>query len=197
MRYAKLLFAFGLIVLFAQFGQSQCCCSGAEVTITNGGGFALPAEQVSITKIPNSHGSVRMRTIAESPAEAKFQFYVGCGDGKETLEIEYMGVEMRVRFKLYGEFGRPQVEIPFGLGDYVAEFAKEREDEGARKVIVRHATAEEMKEIEPPAEADATIDQTAYTLGPYLESSWNTRVPRSTRSVWYSSTPLFSPYRNG
>lgn len=161
MKYAKLFFALAFVALSAQFTVAQCCCSGAEVTISNGAGFGLAAEQVTIDNFNNSHGSIRMRTTADSPAEAKFQLYVGCGNGKETIEVKYMGSTMRVRSMLRGDFGRPQVEIPFEAGDYVAEFAKEREDEGARKVVVRPATAEEMKEVEPPAETDAPIDQTA------------------------------------
>ena len=70
---------------------------------------------------------------------------------------------MRVRFLLRGEFGSPRVEIPFQTGDYVAEFAKESEDEGGRKVVNRPATDEEMKEVEPEPEtaADGQLDQTA------------------------------------
>lgn len=164
MNSIKLVFAFAIVAVCSEFAASQCCCSGSEVTITDGAGFALPAKDIKVEKFAGSRGDIRTRTSADAPADAKFQFHVGCGSGKEALVIEYMGVEMRVRFILHGDFGHPTAHIVFAQGDYVAEFAKQREDEGGtRKIELRPAKAEEMKEIEPPA-TDASSDQTANSL---------------------------------
>ena len=148
------------IGLSAQATLAQCCCSGAEVSITNGA-FALPKSDISVKEIFAK--GVGNRISFSSKTDAIFRFHVSCGEGKETLSVEYLGVEMRVRFKLYGDFGRPKAEIPFQTGDYVAEFTKESEDEGGRKVVIRPATDEEMKEVEPEPEtaADGQLDQTA------------------------------------
>lgn len=165
MNSIKLIFVFAIVAACSEFAVSQCCCSGSEVTITDGAGFALPAKDIKVEKFAGSRGDIRIRTaVSEAPADSKFQFHVGCGNGSEALVIEYMGVEMRVRFMLRGDFGHPTANIVFAQGDYVAEFAKQREDEGGtRKIELRPATSEEMKEIEPPA-TDASSDQTANSL---------------------------------
>ena len=156
-----LLFPF-IALLFAPTASSQCCCSGAEVTITDGGGVPLPAADVKVKEFGKESGS-RVQLDKDKKDDARFRFRVGCGNGKEALLIEYMGVEMRVRFKLYGDFGSPKANIVFSTGDHVAEFAKERDDEGRQTVVLRGATAEEMKEIEPSEPSDAPADQTAQT----------------------------------
>lgn len=161
--FAIVLFVIGFS---AQAAAAQCCCSGADIKVTDGGGVALPVKDVKITVLSpaeGARGSVRASTREKD--DPRTNFHVGCGNGKEALLIEYMGVQMRVRFKLYGDFGHPPVDIAFAVGDFVAEFEKEREDDGKRKVVTRPATAEEMKEIEPVAEPDAAaVDQTANTF---------------------------------
>lgn len=159
----KLVKIFAFLLLLGLFGQAalaQCCCSGAQVSITNGA-FPLPKGDVTVERIFAKDLSDHISFNSET--DAMFRFYVGCGNGKETLAVEYLGVVMRVRFKLYGDFGSPRAEIPFQTGDYVAEFVKEGEDEGGRKIVIRPATAEEMKEVEPEPEpaADGLLDQTA------------------------------------
>ena len=162
MRRFTVLVAIFIAVFCGQAAYSQCCCSGAQVTITDGGGIPLPAADLKVKTIGESSGG-RIQFAEDKKGEASFKFRVGCGNGKEGLLIEYMGVEMRVRFKLYGDFGSPKTDIVFATGDHVAEFAKEREDEGARAIVLRGATAEEMKEIEPPEPYDEPSDQTAQT----------------------------------
>lgn len=160
MKWIKIASCLLFLGLSSQAALAQCCCSGAEVAITNGA-FAMPKSDITVKEIsPKGSGG---RTSSISEHEAIFKFHVGCGNGKETLSVEYQGVVMRVRFLLRGEFGSPRVEIPFQTGDYVAEFAKESEDEGGRKVVIRPATDEEMKEVEPEPEtaADGQLDQTA------------------------------------
>ena len=161
MKQFRLLVLPLLTVFFAQAAYSQCCCSGAEVTITDGGGVPLPAADVKVKEFGKESG-YRIQFDKDKKNDVSFRFRVGCGNGKEALLIEYMGIEMRVRFKLYGEFGSPKANIVFSTGDHVAEFEKERDDEGRQTVVLRGATAEEMKEIEPPPPADdAPQDQTA------------------------------------
>lgn len=157
------LFLLLAVALFLPLAvNAQCCCSGAEITISDGGGTALPADEVKLSPIPNRRNNATIRISEPDSNEAKFQFYVGCGDGEEALKVEYMGVAMRVRFKLYGDFGRPKVSLAFSPADYVAEFSKERDDDGIReKVVFRFARAEEMKEIERSPASDAAPDQTA------------------------------------
>ena len=162
MRQFRIL-VFLLIAIFCTYtAYSQCCCSGPDVRITDGGGVSLAASDVKTSVIPGKRDNARITVYDRDKNEAKFQFYVGCGDGNEALTIEHLGVTMRIRFKLHGDFGHPKVDVVFATGDYVAEFEKERDDEGARTVVLRAATAEEMKEIEPPPPAeDAPQDQTA------------------------------------
>jgi len=147
--------------LSTQAALAQCCCSGAEVSITNGA-FPLAKSDIAVKEI-FTKGSGNYISYS-SETDAIFRFRVGCGIGTETLSVEYLGVKMRVRFKLYGDFGTPKAEIPFQTGDYVAEFAKESEDEGGRKVVIRPATDEEMKEVEPEPTADGPLDETADTF---------------------------------
>jgi len=161
MRQFRILVFLLLAIPFAHTAYSQCCCSGPEVTITDDGGIPLRAEDVKVKELGEAQNS-RIH-FKKGHSEAKFRFRVGCGTGKEVLIIESMGVEMRVRFKLHGEFGTPRVDIMFSPGDHVAEFSEERDDEGAEAVVLRPATAEEMKEVEPPEPADAATDQTAQT----------------------------------
>lgn len=160
MRSIKLFFALLLGGLFSQAAISQCCCSGPIVKVTDGAGFTLPASDVRVTAVPNQRRNPRLSAYESDKDIAVFTFSVSCGDGTESLLIEHLGVEMRVRFKMFGDYGRPHADIVFTPGDHVAEFAKERDDESEKKIVLRTATAEEMKEIEPPA-TDAPSDQTA------------------------------------
>lgn len=136
---------------------AQCCCSGAEITLTDSSGVALSMKDVKIT--PSSRrGEASLREVIPQSDAAKFRFYVGCGDGTESLTIEYAGSTMRVRFKIHGDFGRPKTEIAVTHGDFVAELIKESEEDNWRTTIaVRPATEQEMKEIEPAGKE--TLDQ--------------------------------------
>jgi hypothetical protein len=160
MKLVKILAFLLFLGLFGQAALAQCCCSGAQLAITNGA-FPLPKSEVAVKQVSAKESSDHISFNSET--DAMFRFYVGCGNGKETLAVEHLGVVMRIRFKLHGDFGSPKAEIPFQTGDYVAEFAKEGEDEGGRKIVLRPATYDEMKEVEPEPEpaADGLLDQTA------------------------------------
>ena len=163
MKLLSLLIAVLILGLSPHAALSQCCCSKAEFTITDDGGQPLNKNDVKIRVTSNrSRGGASFDEADKD--EAKVQFRIGCGNGKESLLVEYLGGEMRIRFKLYGEFGRPKGEVAFTPGNYVAELEKEREDEGARKLVFRKATAKEMKEIEPPKASDEPSDQTTNPL---------------------------------
>ncbi len=159
MKFLSLLLAMLFVGLSPHAALSQCCCSKAEFTITDDGGQPLKKNDVKISVISDQSRGGASFDEADND-EARVQFRIGCGNGKESLLLEYLGSEMRIRFMLYGEFGRPKGEVAFTPGNYVAELEKEREDEGARKLVFRKATAKEMKEIEPPAASDEPSDQT-------------------------------------
>ena len=163
MRQLRFLALFLIAGAGVQATNSQCCCSGVDLRITDGAGVSLPAKDVKASVIHGKRSEGSIRAHGPDKDGSEFQFYVGCGVGTEGLAVEYMGVTMRIRFKLLGEFGRPKVGIPFAAGDHVAEFAKERDDEGRQTIVLRGATSEEMKEIEPPEPSDAPADQTAQT----------------------------------
>jgi hypothetical protein len=163
MKFLSLLIAVLIVGISPHAALSQCCCSKAEFTITDDGGQPLKISDVKISVASDqSRGGASF--VENDIDEARVQFRIGCGSGKESLLLEYLGGEMRIRFKLYGEFGRPKGEVAFSRGDYVAELEKERDDEGARKLVFRKATEKEMKEIEPPAVTDEPPDQTTSPL---------------------------------
>lgn len=141
MRPFKLLVLPLIAVFLAQAAYSQCCCSGPNVSITDGAGVSLSRNDVKTSVMPGKRNNARISVYDRDKDEAKFQFYVGCGDGNEGLLVEHMGVTMRIRFKLYGDFGHPKADVVFATGDYVAEFAKERDDEGRQSVVLRNASA--------------------------------------------------------
>ncbi|MFL6467195.1 MAG: hypothetical protein ACJ72Z_04470 [Pyrinomonadaceae bacterium] len=149
MKVIKVLFATLLITLGSHTAMSQCCCSGSEVTLTDGWHDTLQVNDLKLTELNREKNGGRIQFWESKTGEAKFQFHVGCGRGTETLMIESGGSTMRIRFKLYGDFGHPKTEIVFSHGDYVAEFEKESEVDLRRSVVIRPATAEEMKEVEP------------------------------------------------
>lgn len=157
----KLVLALFILSIGANAALSQCCCSGPYVNITDGGGFTLKLSDVQVKELFPTPERNRISLREAANNDASFYFRVGCGSGKEALLIEHLGVQMRIRFMLLGDFGHPQMDISFVPGDYIAEFAKEREDDRAQKIVIRSATAEEMKEIEPPAKSDEPSDQTA------------------------------------
>jgi hypothetical protein len=155
MKLVKTGIAAVMLLLLAQAAYSQCCCSGAEVAVTDGAA-PLPRPDVKITQFGKRSEHERI-VFREEEERAVFQYYVGCGDGKEALTIEYKGLIMRIRFKLHGDFGGPKGEVVFSPGDFVAELVRS-EDGIPRSVVFRDATPEEMEEIEPPATDDQTVN---------------------------------------
>jgi hypothetical protein len=150
MKAFQVLFVVFVLGLCANAAFSQCCCSGTELTLTDSSGNPLPIDDVKITESVRGTQSNRIRPKDAESGVAKFEFQVGCGNGTESLAIEYAGSTMRVRFKLYGDFGHPKTSIAITHGDYVAEFEKRSEDDNGRTTIaIRPASNEEMKEIEP------------------------------------------------
>ena len=156
MKAFQFLFVVLVLGFCAQAGLSQCCCSGAEITLTDSSGNPLPLNELKITESIRGTQSSNIRPGDAESGLAKFELHVGCGNGTEALTVEYAGSTMRIRFKLYGDFGRPKTEIAIARGDYVAEFIKQSEDDNGRTTIaIRPANDEEMKEIEPK-ETDST-----------------------------------------
>lgn len=150
MKAFQILFVVVVLSLCTQAALSQCCCSGTEITLTDSSGDPLPLNELKITESVRGPRSSNIKSRDAESGLAKFEFHVGCGNGTESLTIEYAGSTMRIRFKLYGDFGRPKTEIAIAHGDFVAEFIKQSEDDNGRTTIaIRPASDEEMKEIEP------------------------------------------------
>jgi len=197
MRFLSLLFLLLVVGVFADQAFAQCCCSGVAITITDGSGEPLQRAQVKISEIRRRDlGRFSYRDNAEK--DAKFHFQLGCASGKDTLIIESDSSTMRIRFKIYGEFGHPKGEIVFTHGDYVAELVKESEDEVvAKKFAVRPAEADEMKEIEPIPEKDGSANETTQAFGSLLETRGAFHLADRDRSFRVGAADLFSADRNG
>lgn len=159
MKALYLAVAFIVVIFGSLSAFAQCCCSGVVINLTDSGGNSLRASDVKVTEVSErSTGRVHFSDIRSD--EAVIGFRIGCGSGKEVMLIEYMGSEMYVHFKLYGEFGSHRADLVFASGRYIAELAKEREDGARRELAFRQPTVDEMTEIERPKDTDAPTVQT-------------------------------------
>lgn len=197
MRFLTTLFVLITLGVFVDQAFSQCCCSGVEITITDGFGDPIPRAELQISELARrDNGRFAYRDNAEK--DAKVHFLMGCASGKDTLIIESGSTTMRVRFKIYGEFGHAKGEIVLTHGDYVAELAKESEDEiVAKKFTVRMAAADEMTEIGAVPDKDGSANETAQGFGPLFETRGAVSATGCDRRIWTRAANLFSAYRNG
>ena len=160
----KLLGLFVALLAIAwncESAAAQCCCSRAEVTITNGAGFALDAGEIVVREVSERGGGNRAAVLNDKTERAKIHFRIGCGTGREIMVVEHQGVEMRIRFKLLGDFGHAELDVPFAQGDQIIEFDTEPGTDGKRKAVSRQAGAEEVKEAEEIQQANAAAKDKA------------------------------------
>ena len=162
MKLLFLVFATFTVLFCAQLAVAQCCCSRADVTITNGVGLPLVASDISVLNVSEWSDGNRTNLFDGERREAIIQFRIGCGTGKEVLLIEHQGVVMRIRFKLDGEFGNAKVEAGFFPGDFVIELEKEPVEDSRRTAVIRPADVEEVNEAEEIQKAYAAKDQATY-----------------------------------
>jgi hypothetical protein len=167
MKLLNLIFAMVVLTATSLTGNAQCCCSWAEVTITNGAGFPLEAGEVKVRDVSELSDTGRAH-IAGAEKNAKIRFRIGCGTGNELMLVEHQSAEMRIRFNLRGEFPTAKLEVPFVPGDHVIEFENPDESEGKNKVFIRPADGNDVAEADriQKAHEAAARDKAAKASGP-------------------------------
>ena len=152
-----LYFLLGALILAVgpQAVMAQCCCSSVKVTVTNGAGFPLDVDDVKAREVSERLDGSRVWINSDEKKKARINYHIGCGNGREVMVVENQGVEMRIRFKFNGDFGRVELDVPFAAGDHVVEFEKEWSEYDRRKAVIRPADSEEAKEAEEIQKANA------------------------------------------
>ncbi|MCD9186042.1 MAG: hypothetical protein LUM44_06395 [Pyrinomonadaceae bacterium] len=111
-------------------------------TVVDRKGKKLKPDKVKVRELPES--STRERVYFK-PDESNIVYHLGCGMGNEVVSIVYKGAEMKIHFRFFGEYGAAFGKITFQTGDFIATPGA-RDDRGTiREIIMRKATAEELK----------------------------------------------------
>lgn len=130
--------------------QAQCCCSRVHFSFVDDDGKSIPASKLRILDLTVGVKSSRVYPDKSGDAKKDFIFRIGCATGNDVIAVAYEDAEMKIHFKLSGEFGEPAAEFTFGKGDFIAEQEKSTRlgDPGAVKI--RKATAEDLETTGTP-----------------------------------------------